>query len=311
MLQRSILFVFVCVCVCVCVCVRARAVRLTWSGHARVQEFIVRAMAQASPLSSVSNTITISLQANVNLAYADGSAITISASPSTSWDNVIQSSSIYLFAVPGGNSGELKFSNGSNPGTASFSSGTIVLYVAFNETVAADVTYIFTFSVTNPAFDQPAPSSVRVSAHGTAVFASRRMRLPNAELKGVANGTDFGTVVAPLWLIARGAQSTFEADTINTITMTLQINVALSNADSSTITILNFRNAIAANPVTLDPVSGGGGAHLLFSDRSGSPRGRAELIGDRLVLTVATNQTVASFQTYIFSFNVTNPYQDQ
>lgn len=257
------------------------------------------------------NTITVSLRPNVNLAYADGSVITISGSPSTSWDTAIASNSLTLEASTGGNSGELLFSNGTVPSKASFSSGAIELTVAPNSTVRAEVTYIFTFSIINPSADQEAPPYVKIEASGTAEFESRGMQVPNAVLKGVANGTDFGTVVVPRWLVRKAAQSTFEALTINTITLTLQTNIDLLSQESSVIYVLNLRNAISSNPVILGSVTGGNDAHLLFSDLSGSPTGQTELKGNALLLTVATNQTLSSFVSYIFSFNITNPGLDQ
>ena len=96
-----------------------------------VPEFDVRKIGQSNPLAAGSNTITVTIQSNVNLAQAtDSSVVTISG-----LTNAPDAASLALTSVE--SSGADLFSDGATQGKGALSSGTLTLTVHTGQTVAA------------------------------------------------------------------------------------------------------------------------------------------------------------------------------
>ena len=261
----------------------------------------MRKIGQSNPLAGGSNTITVTIQSNVNLAQAtDSSVVTISG-----LTNAPDAASLGLTSVE--SSGADLFSDGTTQGKGALSSGTLTLTVHTGQTVAAGTQYAFSFTITNPSSAQGAASAV-IAASGTASFAQAAMVAPGSALLGVANGADPLVVVVPEFGVRKIGQSNPLAAGSNTITVTIQSNVNLAQAtDSSVVTISGLTNAPDAASLGLTSVESSGAD--LFSD--GTTQGKGALSSGTLTLTVHTGQTVAAGTQYAFSFTITNPSSAQ
>ena len=233
-----------------------------------VPEFGVRKIGQSNPLAGGSNTITVTIQSNVNLRSTDSSVVTISG-----LTNAPDAASLGLTSVE--SSGADLFSDGSTQGKGALSSGTLTLTVHTGQTVAAGTQYAFSFTITNPSSAQGAASAV-IAASGTASFAQAAMVAPSSPLLGVANGADPLVVVVPEFDVRKIGQSNPLAGGSNTITVTIQSNVNLAQAtDSSVVTISGLTNAPDAASLGLTSVESSGAD--LFSDGSNAREGGIEL----------------------------------
>ena len=198
-----------------------------------VPEFDVRKIGQSNPLAGGSNTITVTIQSNVNLAQAtDSSVVTISG-----LTNAPDAASLGLTSVE--SSGADLFSDGSNQGKGALSSGTLTLTVHTGQTVAAGTQYAFSFTITNPASEQTFATPT-IAASGTASFATSRgaMSTDIADRYGVADGGKPMTVIVPSLSVKSIGQSTPLAGATVTISVTLTANVDFPN--DSTVTIVGL-----------------------------------------------------------------------
>jgi hypothetical protein len=127
----------------------------------------VRKIGQSSPLAGESNTITVTIQTNWNLAATDSSVVTISG-----LTNAPDTSSLALTSV--GNSGADLFSDGATQGKGALSSGTLRLTVHTGKTVQAGTQYAFSFTITNLPSAQNS-LLVSIAASGTAQFSLAAM----------------------------------------------------------------------------------------------------------------------------------------
>jgi hypothetical protein len=115
--------------------------------------------------------------------------------------------------------------------------------------------------------------------------------------------------VTPVFVIAAAVQQSPIAGLVNKITVTLKMNIVLTSADHSVITISNLRGATAPSSVVILDEPGGNSAAARFSD--GAAQGTGLFANETLRLFVFAGQTLAAQTEYIFSFNVNNPAQEQ
>jgi hypothetical protein len=153
-------------------------------------EFQVRKIGQSNPMAEGSNTITVTIKSNVNLAQAHGSVVTISGLM-----NAPDAWRLALTSVE--NHGADLFSDGTTQRMGSLISGTLTLKVNWNQTVMAGTQYAFSFTILNPSTGQEA-TTVTVEASGAAEFPYDRgaMSTDIADLNGVTNGGKPITVVS-------------------------------------------------------------------------------------------------------------------
>jgi hypothetical protein len=183
-------------------------------------EFDVRKIGQSNPLAGGSNTITVTIQSNVNLAQAThSSVVTISG-----LTNAADAASLALTSVA--NSGASLFSDGSTQGKGALSSGTLTLTVHTAQTVLAGTQYAFSFTITNPSAEQNA-TTVTIAASGTAVFPASRgaMTTDTRDRYGVTDGGKPIKVIVPSFSVKAIGQSTPLAGATVTISVTLTANV--------------------------------------------------------------------------------------
>ena len=263
-----------------------------------VPEFDVRKIGQSNPLAGGSNTITVTIQSNVNLAQAtDSSVVTISGLTSAP-----DALSLALTSVE--SSGADLFSDGTTQGKGALTSGTLTLTVYTGQTVAAGTQYAFSFTITNPSSAQGAASAV-IEASGTASFVPTALDAPGSPLLGVPNGANPLLVVVPEFDVREIGQSNPLAGGSNTITVTIQSNVNLAQAQSSAVTLTALVNGLSDGDVALTDVASTG-ATTVFGGQ-----GVMNNSGGTLTLTVASGETVAAGTTYKFSFTITNPSTQQ
>ena len=196
-----------------------------------VPEFVVRKIGQSNPLAGGSNTITVTIQSNVNLAQAtDSSVVTISG-----LTNAPDAASLGLTSVE--SSGADLFSDGTTQGKGALSSGTLTLTVHTGQTVAAGTQYAFSFTITNPSSAQN-DATVTIAASGTAAFPTSRgvMTTDTANVYGVTNGGKPMKVIEQSFSTKAIGQSTPLAGADVTITVTLTANSNFPAGSIVTIT---------------------------------------------------------------------------
>ena len=130
--------------------------------------FDVRKIGQSNPLAGGSNTITVTIQSNVNLAQAtDSSVVESSVVTISGLTNAPDAASLGLTSVE--SSGADLFSDGTTQGKGALSSGTLTLTVHTGQTVAAGTQYAFSFTITNPASEQTFATPT-IAASGTCLL---------------------------------------------------------------------------------------------------------------------------------------------
>jgi hypothetical protein len=223
-----------------------------------VPSFSLKSIQQSTPVSGATNTLTVSLTANFNLAA--GSTVTITG----------------LTESQTANSGNLTVSSTSSQlgtsGVWTQSTGELVLTAASGGT-ASGTACVLTFDLTNTAAAQSSPE-VRIEAYvmasGAALTSISRSRMVRPHLNpfGVFNGSDPLQVVVPEFLTRSIAQSTCLAGATNILTLTLTSNMYLSHHHKAIITISPLTGAKASSSVVLLSVPGGNSAADLFWDAS-------------------------------------------
>jgi hypothetical protein len=213
-------------------------------------EFDVRKIGQSNPLAGGSNTITVTIQSNVNLAQAThSSVVTISG-----LTNATDAASLALTSVA--NSGASLFSDGSTQGKGALSSGTLTLTVHTAQTVLAGTQYAFSFTITNPSAEQNA-AAVTIAASGTAVFPTSRgaMTTDTGDRYGVTDGGKPIKVIVPSFSVKTIRQSTPLAGATVTISVILTANVDFPTG--STVTIAGLTGTQTASSGSLAVNSSG------------------------------------------------------
>ena len=274
---------------------------------------------QSSPITGLTNTLTIAFSSSFDLAHSHAAAVTITG---------VRNAIIASTSVATVGNGSALFSDGFGAvGHVQYEQDVFTLSVAPGKTVLKDTVYQVELTVTNPYLNQPEGivsasatcRSERFTQDGSLIeIPAQRMRVPNETILGVAHGSNPLQVVIPSFACpdcrpplavacddvqpcARSviAQSDPLVGKFNIISVTLVANVNLAATDDSTITVSGLQNAILSESVTLDAKTGGNDGHLLFVANFQN--------GHELVLAVAENQTMVAETTYQFSFNVTNP----
>ena len=190
--------------------------------------FAIKSIGQSNLLASVMNNITVTLQANCDIAV--GSTITLSNLVSTQTRN---SSSLRIW-----------FSNALSSdlyGQWVQESGTLAVQIG-PSTMKADTVHIITFEIRNSASDQAAPS---VSISGTVVTGKYSSSISlnvtdvvNGTLQGIANGNSPLLVIVPVLVTKEIGQTSPLAAVSNTISATLRPNCDF--APGSSITLSNL-----------------------------------------------------------------------
>lgn len=158
-----------------------------------VPTFTTRIVTQSEPRAFKSNNITVTLQANVNLAHSDGSKITLSGfTDMTAPEGYVQLNS---FSINGTASTSI-FSTGSAVGYGMYAGGNLTLALAPGQTLSTGLWYSFYFTVTNPDHIQPAPN-VTVAATGTAPFLRDTVYGSAEALLGQEGGALPARIVCP------------------------------------------------------------------------------------------------------------------
>jgi trimeric autotransporter adhesin len=250
-----------------------------------VPSFSLKSIQQSTPVSGATNTLTVSLTANFNLAT--GSTVTITG---LTGSQTADSASLPVSSA----SGLLGVS-----GAWTQSTGELVLTAAGAGTVSGTACEV-TFNLTNTDTAQVSPG-VNVSAeikdgsgNSMGSIGSGAMTKPGTDLYGVDDGADPLTVVVPSFSLKSIQQSTPVSGATNTLTVSLTANFNL--ATGSTVTITGLTGSQTADSASL-PVSSASG--LL-----GVSGAWTQSTGE-LVLTAAGAGTVSGTACEV-TFNLTN-----
>ena len=255
-----------------------------------VPSFSLKSIRQSTPGSGATNTLTVALTADFDLAA--GSTVTITGLTGSQTED---SASLRVSST----SGLLGTS-----GTWTQASGQLVLTVAAGSGTVSGTGCEVTFNLTNRNSSQASPA-VSVSAEikdgsGNSVgsIASAAMTKMGAALYGVANGTDPLTVVVPSFSTRSIQQSSTSPGTNNSITITLMANYDM--ATGSTVTITGLTGSLTSeNDIPLTSTSDLLGARGAWTRDTGM-----------LVLTAASGGTRAGTACAV-TFSLMNPMMAQ
>eukprot|EP00961_Rhodomonas_salina_P046389 622616-Rhodomonas_salina.1 len=271
-----------------------------------VPAFQVAQIAQRTPLAKEINTITVSLQTSLDLSSADSSYIRIDGLA-----GAIVSDPIFPFnAVTDGSQGESKLCNANgqqrsaNWNQAEFR---MLMYVCAGQVLEAGTTYAFSFDITNPHWEQDAPT-VSIVAFGNEVdFDIAPMTSPASNLLGVTEGRKPLRVVVPRFKTLDISQETPLASTPNALSISLKTSVDLS--DTTVVTISGLEGAIIANASVSVKAFG---AEALFCDQ-GQNSGAVswDEAQATLFLHVCDGNLWRAEQLYNLEIGILNPAEDQ
>jgi uncharacterized iron-regulated membrane protein len=258
----------------------------TLASPAVVPSFSLKSIQQSTPKSGATNTMTVSLTADFDLAA--GSTVTITG---LTGSQTADSASLPVTSTDG---------RLGTSGAWTQSSGELVLTAASGGTVSGTECVVM-FELTNPDSAQASPA-VSVSAEiqdgsGNSVgsIASAEMTKPGWDLLGVAKGADPLTVVVPSFSLKSIQQSTPKSGATNTMTVSLTADFDL--AAGSTVTITGLTGSQTADSASLPVTS--------TDDRLGTSGAWTQSSGE-LVLTAASGGTVSGTECVVM-FELTNP----
>ena len=253
-----------------------------------VPAFSVKSIQQNTPLSGSTNTITVTLTANIDLA--DGSSVTILGltGSQTNDASLTVTSTSGLLGVTG---------------TWTKAEGKLVLTAEAGGTSAGAACEV-KFNLMNSAQQQ---SSLAVSvvaaikdgsSNSVGSIAQAAMTKPGTTLYGVANGADPLTVEVPAFSVKSIQQSSTSPGALNSITITLTTNFNLP--DGSTVTILGLIGSLTASSSSLSIASTSSilGIQGVWTQDSGV-----------LLLTAESGGMLAATPCTV-TFSLTNPESD-
>ena len=276
-----------------------------------IPTFTLHTIAQSHPFAGYYNTFTCRLQVNVDLAY-QGRQYLIHQYPGRSivrvsgFTDAQGAESVLLTSTPGGNAGNKLFSdNSGNISSGTYEDGTLVLYLQRNQTMRAHEAYEFEFQLVNPGYEQHQERIVSVQATGSANMSKLQLNPPSRPLFGIANGTNPLVLVQPVFKVSTIQQSTPVTALINTITIVLQSSFDLAHSHDAAITIIGLLNAVTSAPSLIL----GGNGSLLFSDDANT--GSLLYVNNTISLRVGQGKNMLKGESYVISFDVTNPNFDQ
>jgi len=188
--------------------------------------FTTRNIGQSSCFPGATNTITVTMGTDVDLAQK--STVNISGLTGA----IIATGPITL--MDAGDDGEITFARGTKVSEAAWSDGTLVLTVKGGGNLSAGTIYTIGFLISNPASATSSPV-VSIAAAGSATIGPVAMNKPGSRLYGVLNGSDPLTVVVPHFRVKSIRQSTTAYGELNAIVVTLLANYDLGVGSTVTV----------------------------------------------------------------------------
>ena len=188
--------------------------------------FTTRNIGQSSCFPGATNTITVTMGTDVDLAQYS----TVNISGLT---GAIATGQITL--LDAGDDGEIAFAaHGTDVSEADWSDGTLLLTVRGGGNLSAGTIYTIGFRISNPTSATSSPA-VSIAAVGSATIAPVAMRKSGSRLYGVVRGSDPLTVVVPLFSVKSIRQSTTSFGEVNAITVRLLANYDVGVGSTVTV----------------------------------------------------------------------------
>ena len=253
-----------------------------------VPAFVIKQIGQSTPLASASNTITITFQANCNIAPS--SLITFT--------NLVGSQTASTNALP-----VLSSPSGAFGLSAAWTSGSGSLVVNVSRfDLLRNTTYTVWFELQNSATSQQSPSvsiaaSIEAGLNDSPVHATPMSSSLN-NLLGVAKGEAPLRVQSPDFVTFDVNQSTPFPGQKNVWIIKFQLSVDLQGQDGSVVMITGSIPDLSSTSPVSAPL-GPPWADFPLSAPTTGP--------GFMNFTVLPNSTAFSWTTYIFSVSVTNP----
>jgi hypothetical protein len=257
---------------------------------------------QSTMMPEASNTITVTFMTNKDIDNA-------------AFSNVIKLSIIGLTGTQTVDNSALAVADVGSSGTHTYfdatavwskTTGTLVLSQKIFTRINAGTTLMFSFIVANPSTPQPSPE-MTWNIFSTLLQHAGRVHPDLDSVPAVACAQAGDS--APLKVRISGmcikliAQSTPFPGALNTLTVSLASTGSLRGSETSRITITGLTGSQTADTATL-PITdvGGTNANVLFGNNAAWTKATG-----RLVLSVASGQTLGAVQTVSFSFQILNP----
>ncbi|KAJ1466348.1 hypothetical protein T484DRAFT_1861907 [Baffinella frigidus] len=278
-----------------------------------------RSIAQSTLMGLETNTITMTLSCNIDLASSVGGTETSFFSISGLAGATVSDADAFPIISAGvGGASDPEFcrdalgTNGSGHGVWGSSDFSLRLYLCPGSTIRAGEAVQVSFDVTNPNVRQESPD-VTVSVGGTrTTIAGVAMDKPvyqGALVYGLGNVSDVMKVRVPEFMTKAIGQSSPFSGQENVLTVTLQTIFELSGSFSHVVTISNLQGmTVSGDTVPLENVLGGyEGQYLFCSDDGANSTGSWVDDTKALVLRVCPDTTMEAGRLYKFKFRFTNP----
>jgi hypothetical protein len=255
---------------------------------------LTQQISQDFPLANGENTITVSLVSLTDLPRRSRITITgLTGSATTSSSSIALTTPTFLVPSATWN------------GTA----GSLVIETTRGGMPANFLT-IFTFVVTNGPLENAessiwlsgfveSSSGATVDARSASFMGPSRMSTDNTAILGILNGSNPLKYLRP-YLIKNISQSSAQVSSINTLTVTLQLNLQLHSAQGSELTLSGLVHSATLSTASL-PLTYPDGYVSVFGTTGKWTQSTGTL---RLAISSAGSGALEARQMYVFSFQV-------
>ena len=273
--------------------------------------FTLAMMGQSSPLPSSPNSLSLTLSANVDMSA--GCTITIStASGNTAPADrhmTPEPACSKAAGLPGLlvlvnrrddpiSQGEHDRTNCSVTVCTTSRSGSFLMTIVLEKTLAAGLVYTLTTEIMNPPIPQQSPV-LTVSVTGPLHIKPREVNKSRSDAAGVEGAAAPLYIMKPEWLLAEIGQSSFLPGAINTISVTLQANFELPV--SAVLEIGGLVGAVLQDGIVRVETS----LNLSSGDIFGAWKGSDFSI--KVFTRVKSDSVKPWISGFVLSFNISNP----
>eukprot|EP00961_Rhodomonas_salina_P037659 506291-Rhodomonas_salina.1 len=213
----------------------------TQDGGVIVPAFVTKAITQSTPVADVPNTITITIETNVNLDRIQSSIVVISGLVGA----VVSGTTVSLSS----DDANVFCDNSNVPAQATWveSTHSLELHICTGEIMLPLTKYILAVTVRNPSAVQNSPN-VSIEVFGSSTIGREIMDTPGTALFGIDKGTDPLKVVLPSFAIKNISQTSPVAALANALVVEILPNILLSA--SSVIEVNGLSGAIVPTSVS-------------------------------------------------------------
>ena len=180
----------------------------------------------------------------------------------------------------------------------------VQLTLCSGESLSANTDYVFAFDVTNPAVAQPPPMMQIRASGGVAAIDASDMTAVSFSVLGIARGSEPLLVVVPRYQGKQIAQSSPIASAVNTITLTLSLNLELREPYTLTLSGTSGLNYVTGSMQSLVKTSvAPASLQSIFADDN--------LANGSAIFSILSGVSLPKAATVTLSFTIINPASAQ